>query len=80
MDLVIDANILFAALIKESVTSDILFRHRLYAPEFIYVVPKTLQGIHLGALTTPSERFQNVYQWYTNTEHVWSFFANGNQI
>ena len=52
----------------------------LYAPEFIYVVPKTLQGIHLGALTTPSERFQNVYQWYTNTEHVWSFFANGNQI
>ena len=52
----------------------------LYAPEFIYVVPKTLQGIHLGALTTPSERFQNVYQWYTNTEHVWSFFANENQI
>ena len=36
MDLVIDANILFAALIKESVTSDILFRHRLYAPEFIF--------------------------------------------
>ena len=36
MALVIDANILFAALIKESVTSDILFRHRLYAPEFIF--------------------------------------------
>ena len=36
MDLVIDANILFAALIKKSVTSDILFRHRLYAPEFIF--------------------------------------------
>src|SRR3989338_10250138 len=36
MDLVIDANILFAALIKESITSDILFKHRLYAPEFIF--------------------------------------------
>lgn len=52
----------------------------LYAPEFIYVVPKTVRGIRLGALTTPSERFQNVYQWYADTEHVWSFFANGNQI
>ncbi|MFH1181678.1 MAG: PIN domain-containing protein [Candidatus Woesearchaeota archaeon] len=30
-----DSNILFAALLKESVTSDILFKHTLYAPEFI---------------------------------------------
>ena len=37
MDLVIDANILFAALIKKSGTSDILFKHSLYAPEFILV-------------------------------------------
>jgi len=36
MDLVIDSNILFAALLKESGTSDILFKHRLYAPEFIF--------------------------------------------
>ncbi|HIH38305.1 hypothetical protein J4460_08055 [Candidatus Woesearchaeota archaeon] len=35
MDLVIDANILFAALVKESSTSDIFFKHTLYAPEFI---------------------------------------------
>lgn len=35
MDLVIDSNILFAALLKESITSDILFKHTLYAPEFI---------------------------------------------
>jgi len=48
----------------------------LYSPEFIYVVPKQLNGIRLGALTTPSERFQNVYEWYTDTEHVWNFFAN----
>jgi predicted nucleic acid-binding protein len=36
MDLVVDANIFFAALIKNSGTSDILFKHTLYAPEFIF--------------------------------------------
>jgi predicted nucleic acid-binding protein len=38
MDLVVDANILFAALIKESVTSELLFKNslHLYAPEFIF--------------------------------------------
>ncbi len=48
----------------------------LYAPDFIYVVPKTLRGVDLGALTTPSERFLNVYQWYVETERVWNFFTN----
>lgn len=39
MDLVVDANILFAALIKESITSDLLFKNHLhlYAPEFIFI-------------------------------------------
>ena len=36
MDLVIDSNILFAALIKKSATSGILFKHTLHAPEFIF--------------------------------------------
>lgn len=36
MDLVIDSNILFAALLKDSETSDVLFKHTLYAPEFIF--------------------------------------------
>lgn len=47
----------------------------LYAPEFVYLVPKSLQGVELGALTTPAERFLNVYQWYTDTEQVWSMFT-----
>jgi peptide/nickel transport system substrate-binding protein len=48
----------------------------LYAPQFLYLVPKDLQGVEIGALTTPSERFLNVYQWYTGTEYVWSIFTN----
>ncbi len=47
----------------------------LYAPEFLYVVPRAMHGIVLGALTSASERFLNVYQWYTDTEEVWSIFA-----
>jgi peptide/nickel transport system substrate-binding protein len=48
----------------------------LYSPEFIYVVPKKLQGIRLGTLATPAERFQNVYQWYQDSERVWNFFTS----
>ncbi len=48
----------------------------LYSPEFIYIVPSMLKGVELGALTTPSERYLNVYQWYTDTERVWEMFAN----
>ncbi|MDO8575853.1 MAG: ABC transporter substrate-binding protein [bacterium] len=47
----------------------------LYAPEFLYIVPHDMHGIVLGALTSASERFLNVYQWYTDTEEVWSIFA-----
>ena len=47
----------------------------LYAPEFIYIVPHAMHGIALGALTSSSERFLNVYQWYTDTEEVWSIFS-----
>jgi peptide/nickel transport system substrate-binding protein len=48
----------------------------LYAPEFIYIVPRSLHGVELGALTFPSDRFWNVYQWYTQTQHVWDIFLN----
>jgi predicted nucleic acid-binding protein len=39
MDIVVDANILFSALIKEGATSELLFADdlRLFAPEFIFV-------------------------------------------
>ncbi|HEY4513985.1 MAG TPA: ABC transporter substrate-binding protein [Candidatus Paceibacterota bacterium] len=47
----------------------------LYSPEFIYVVPKALKGVELGALTSPAERFLNAGKWYMDTERVWNFFA-----
>lgn len=47
----------------------------LYAPDFLYVFPKNVTGVRMGSLTTPSERYENVYQWYTDTERVWEIFA-----
>ncbi|MDB5237884.1 MAG: family 5 extracellular solute-binding protein peptide/nickel transport system substrate-binding [Candidatus Kaiserbacteria bacterium] len=48
----------------------------LYAPEFLYEVPKGLKGVSLDAISAPGERFYNVYQWYTDTESVWSIFTD----
>jgi peptide/nickel transport system substrate-binding protein len=48
----------------------------LYAPEFLYALPRAIRGVELGALTTPSERFSNVYEWFADTERVWSIFTD----
>jgi len=48
----------------------------LYAPHAAYLVPEGLQGIRLGTLTTPAERFINVHEWYRDTERVWDIFAS----
>jgi len=48
----------------------------LYAPDFIYVFPQNVRGLNIGAVTVPSERFSNVYEWYIKTDHVWKFLVN----
>jgi peptide/nickel transport system substrate-binding protein len=59
----------------ESVEADIpaVF---LYAPHAAYLVPDGLQGIRIGTLTTPAERFIDVHEWYRDTERVWDIFAS----
>jgi len=47
----------------------------LYSPDFIYVVPKNLQGLTLGDITTPDERFLGVKSWYLDTDNVWKIFT-----
>ena len=47
----------------------------LYSPEFIYVLPKKIQGFTLNRTSIPSERFLNVHHWYINTERVWAIFT-----
>jgi peptide/nickel transport system substrate-binding protein len=46
----------------------------LYAPSFVYVVPKDLQGVKLPQIITPADRFATVNSWYRYTDAVWPFF------
>ena len=46
----------------------------IYTPDFIYVIPKKIKGVELGSLSTPSDRFLNIYNWFIETDKVWKIF------
>ncbi|HSE35066.1 MAG TPA: ABC transporter substrate-binding protein [Candidatus Paceibacterota bacterium] len=49
----------------------------LYVPDFIYVVsPKQRKALEVGIVTTESERFLSVHDWYVESERVWKFFSD----
>lgn len=52
----------------------------LWSPDFIYAVPKKLQGVSLGEITTSSDRFAGVEKWYIESESVWNLFAKGKDV
>jgi predicted nucleic acid-binding protein len=64
MDLVIDSNILFAALLKRSGTSDIMFKHRLYAPEFIFEEFKKYRDYLKGKTKRSEEDFNELFDLF----------------
>jgi peptide/nickel transport system substrate-binding protein len=43
----------------------------LYAPDLIYLMRDHVQNIALHPIAEPSERFDNIYQWYIETDRVW---------
>lgn len=47
----------------------------VYSPDFIYITPQEIKSIKLGSITTPEERFLNIYEWYIETDKIWKFFA-----
>jgi peptide/nickel transport system substrate-binding protein len=47
----------------------------LYAPNFIYAVPKDLESARLGELALPEDRFSGVRAWYRDTDTVWKLFV-----
>ncbi|MEK9176839.1 MAG: hypothetical protein AAB923_00930, partial [Patescibacteria group bacterium] len=46
----------------------------LYAPHFLYLVPKKVEGIRLGLIGEPSDRFANVDEWHLSKERIWPIF------
>lgn len=47
----------------------------LYSPNFVYAVKKDLKGLAMERITSPADRFSNIYSWYTQTDNVWKIFA-----
>jgi peptide/nickel transport system substrate-binding protein len=47
----------------------------LYSPDFIYAIPKSLKNVSLSSITTAGDRFNDINEWYMETERVWNVFA-----
>ena len=67
MDLVIDSNILFATMLKDSGTSDILFSHKLYAPEFIFEEFRKYKEYLKGKTHRNEEDFNELFDIFERT-------------
>ncbi len=50
-----------------------------YSPKFIYIIDKSVKGIKLPLMTTASERFSNIENWYVSSERIWKFLAKNNE-
>ena len=62
----------FSSLKKEiSADSPAVFT---YSPYFIYLVPKKVQSVRIGNVTTGGERFADIGKWYIETNNVWKIF------
>lgn len=47
----------------------------LYAPDFVYSIPNDVQGLNLGFIETPSDRFLSAPSWHRETDYVWPIFG-----
>jgi peptide/nickel transport system substrate-binding protein len=47
----------------------------LYAPDFVYSIPKDIVGVDLGFIETPSDRFLSAPSWHRETDYVWPIFG-----
>ena len=47
----------------------------LYAPDFVYTIPRDIRGVELPQITMPSDRFATVATWYRVTDKVWPLFV-----
>lgn len=47
----------------------------IYSPIYLYATSNNLNNINLNSLINPSDRFESVYTWYANKDHVWKIFT-----
>jgi peptide/nickel transport system substrate-binding protein len=46
----------------------------IYSPKYLYATKSKLSNVDLETLTIPSDRFNTVYTWYADTDHIWKIF------
>lgn len=46
-----------------------------HTPDFLYVLPDGIEGVSIGRISEPSDRFRTARYWYRQTEHVWPIFT-----
>lgn len=48
----------------------------LFSPKFIYLLPNHVKGTEeTESITTPSERFSQIYKWHIKMDKVWKIFV-----
>ncbi|MEI6528713.1 MAG: ABC transporter substrate-binding protein [bacterium] len=47
----------------------------IYSPDLIYLLPKDVKGFAAGLIVSASERFENIQNWYIETDRVWKFLT-----
>lgn len=45
----------------------------VFAPAYLYTTPTSLKNISLVSMENPEDRFQNVSEWYIETDRIWPF-------
>ena len=50
----------------------------LYTPDYLYVLPKNLKGFETGSIASPTERFSNITNWFTESDQIWEILAPKN--
>lgn len=58
------AQLLFAAFVEEQPAL------MLYQPQYLYALSPKIFGANVSTITTPSDRFTSVEQWYRKTKHT----------
>ncbi len=73
MDLVVDANILFAGLIKDNLTAELLFCERLhlYAPEYLFSEFEKYEDLILKKTSRSKDEFHGVISLLRNRIEIY---------
>lgn len=50
-----------------------------YSPDFLYIISDKLKGFDMKSISIPSERFNNINNWYIDTERVWTLINKINE-